>query len=196
MCLTENTTGLDRNIKTIPLPQMNVHGWWYKPYVFSQDLCLTGQILFLDLDIVIHSNIDRLWEYKPESFVIIRDFTRHMTPSWKKFNSSVFRFSPSKYHWLWENFENNYKNITSKNFGDQDYLYNMLNQQTEFWPDEWIMSYKWEIRDKNDLTLINGKRNFNTIKTPVIPVNNCITVFHGDPNPHAVRDPWVIENWK
>ena len=40
------------------------------------------------------------------------------------------------------------------------------------------------------------KANFKNIKDPVL-VNDCsIAVFHGEPNPHDVKDPWVIEHWK
>ena len=37
-CLTENADGLEKEINVIPLPIMNVEGWWYKPYIYSKDL--------------------------------------------------------------------------------------------------------------------------------------------------------------
>jgi len=196
ICLTENNAGIDKHITTKPLPALPIQGWWFKTYVFSNELNLKGTVLFLDLDIVIHNNIDKLWDYQEGSFVIIRDFTRHMNPGWRKFNSSVFKFNPAINHWIWDNFQSNRNNIITKNFGDQDYLYTLLSNQGKFWPDEWIKSYKWEMRDKQDLALINGKRNFTSIKQPTVYPNSCISVFHGDPNPHIVKDPWVIENWK
>ena len=196
ICLTENSQGLDKDIIVKPLPQSQLHGWWYKPYVFSKDLNLQGDVLFLDLDIVICANLEKLWEYHPNDFLIIRDFTRHMNPNWVKFNSSVFRFKAQNFHWIWENFTTNQNRILSKNFGDQDYLFNILKDSAKHWPDEWIQSYKWEIRSKGDLALINGKRNFISIKTPVVSPDCCITVFHGDPKPVEVNDPWVKDNWK
>jgi len=36
VCLTENSSGLDKNIEHIPLyldPRLT--GWWYKPYFFN-----------------------------------------------------------------------------------------------------------------------------------------------------------------
>lgn len=196
VCLTENPKGLNQNIKIKPLPRVNLQGWWYKPYVFSQDLELKGDVLFLDLDVVVFENIDKLWSYNPGGFTIIRDFTRHMNPAWQKFNSSVFRFTAENYHWLWDHFVKNYRTIVPKNHGDQDYLYTMLKDRARHWPDEWIRSYKWEMRDKSDLSVINGKRNFAQDKPPRIEQNSCIAVFHGDPNPADCRDRWVTENWK
>lgn len=195
VCLTDDAHGLDARIQHRSLPNLNVQGWWYKPYVFSRDLGLQGDVLFLDLDLVIFANLDKLWTYCPANFCIIRDFTRHMNPTWRKFNSSVFRFPAKDYHWIWDEFVRDYKKITPKNHGDQDYLYSILNQQARYWPDEWIQSYKWEMRDRSELGYVNGKRNFTHVKTPKVDPNCFIAVFHGEPNPHDCQDPWVINNW-
>ena len=64
VCFTENTNGLDSNIKTMPLPQIPaIKGWWYKPYFFSGDFPLDGTILYIDLDVIIFRNIDKLFEF-------------------------------------------------------------------------------------------------------------------------------------
>ena len=196
ICLTENSEGLYSDIIIKTLPRIPLQGWWYKPYVFSQDLQLKGDVLFLDLDLVIFDNIDKLWIYNPREFTIIRDFTRHMNPAWQKFNSSVFRFNAENNRWIWDHFIKNHKTIMTKNHGDQDYLYNILKDKAKHWPDDWIRSYKWEMRDKQDLSVINGKRSFAQDKPPRIESGSCIAVFHGEPNPADCRDSWVIENWK
>jgi len=196
VCLTENPQGLSSGIIVKPLPKVPLQGWWMKPFVFSKDNDFAGEVLFLDLDIVIYENIDKLWEYFTSDFIIIRDFTRSTNRNWQKFNSSVFKFTATNYHWVWDDFLENHKKITTKNFGDQDHLYNILQNKATTWPDNWITSYKWEMRDRNDVRVINGKRNFVTIKDPILPIDGCIAVFHGDPNPDQVKDPWVINNWK
>jgi len=196
ICLTENPKGLIPEIITKPLPNIPLQGWWMKPFVFSKDLGLKGDVLFLDLDIVVYKNIDKLWEYNISDFMIIRDFTRTTNPNWNKYNSSVFKFNAKTYHWIWDEFSANHKNITTKNFGDQDYLFNILKDKAKTWPDNWVASYKWEMRSRDDIRVIHGKRNFATIANPNIPSDGCIAVFHGEPNPHDVKDPWVIENWK
>ena len=196
ICLTENPTDLDKNIIIKSLPNINLHGWWMKPYVFSKELNLKGDVLFLDLDIVICNSIDKLWTYKEDKFMIIKDFTRCMSPGYRRFNSSVYRFPAEEYYWIWDDFYKDYKNIVKKHHGDQDFLFEKLQNIADTWPIEWIQSYKWEIRDQKELTMAHGKRNFNSIVTPTIPHGCSITVFHGDPKPSECKDPWVINAWK
>ena len=196
VCLTENSHGLKSEIIVKPLPKIPLHGWWMKPYVFARENNFTGEVLFLDLDLIVYKNIDKLWFHNTSDFLIIRDFTRVMNNGWKKFNSSVFKFTANNYHYIWDDFSENHRSIVPKNFGDQDYLYNLLHNKAKTWPDPWITSYKWEMRNRDEIAVIKGKRNFTTVRNPNIPNDGCIAVFHGDPNPHEVRDPWVIENWK
>lgn len=196
VCMTEDARDLSPNITVKPLPNIPLHGWWLKPWVFSKENNFQSDILFLDLDIVIHDNIDKLWTFSPNDFCIIRDFTRQQNPNWKKFNSSVFRFTPRECYLVWDTFYKDHQRITTKNHGDQDYLYTILQNQAKTWPDNWIRSYKWEMRDRNDVKFVNGKRNFVDIKEPTVIRDSCIAVFHGEPNPHDVKDPWVIKNWK
>lgn len=197
VCFTENTTDLLPIIKTLPLPDIkDMTGWWYKPMFFNKDLPLKGTILFMDLDVVVFENIDRLFTYKPEKFCIIRDFNRHVRPDWNKMNSSVFRIQTGQHSHVYDDFI--YNPAQAKRLhGDQDWIFlQTKDKEFEFWPDNWIRSYKWEMRGKPDMTFIGGKRNFKTIGEPVIQQDNCIAVFHGDPNPKECRDPWVVDNWK
>jgi len=194
VCFTENDSNLDKNIRVEPLPKLPTQGWWYKPYFMSADLPLDGTMLFLDLDVVVFRNIDELFTYKPGKFCIIRDFNRHVRSNWDRMNSSVFRTTVGEYHNLWEDFKKHVSNHTARNRGDQDWMYKHIKNH-EFWPDEWIMSYKWEMRSKSSLTIVNGKRNFKEIDRPRVQPSTKIAVFHGDPNPHNCEDPWVKERW-
>ena len=45
VCLTDDTTGINSNIKTISLPDY-LQGWWCKPYMFSNNLGLVGNIYY------------------------------------------------------------------------------------------------------------------------------------------------------
>ena len=86
-CLTDNPNDINPNIQIIELPRF-LSGWWCKPYIFSDKLPIQGTILYLDLDVVISNNIDNMFIYSPNDWCIIRDFTRHLRPDWKKYNSS------------------------------------------------------------------------------------------------------------
>ena len=67
-CMTEDAQGLDKDIIVIPLPS-GLPGWWNKPYMYSNDLPIKGTILYMDLDVVIANNIDRVI-----IIIFIRDF--------------------------------------------------------------------------------------------------------------------------
>ena len=196
VCFTEDPLGIDeKNIRIFPLPKIDhAHGWWYKPLFFNKELPIKGNILYMDLDVVVFRNIDKLFSYCPDKFAIIRDFNRSLRKDWRKMNSSVFRTTVGEYHNLWEDFKKHVSNHTARNRGDQDWMYKHIKNH-EFWPDEWIMSYKWEMRSKSSLTIVNGKRNFKDIDRPRVQPSTKIAVFHGDPKPHNCQDPWVIERW-
>lgn len=196
-CLTDNTTGLDKDIITLPLPKQ-LEGWWCKPYMFSKDLPIKGDILYLDLDVVISGNIDKLFSYHPNNWCTIRDFTRAMRPKWPKYNSSVVRFKTGQLHHVWEDFSKDPKTIMRKFFGDQDWLYHRVGGQAILYPDSWVQSWKWEIRKTKEFAPggQKGNKTFKHVEHVTPPPECCIAVFHGDPNPHNCADPWVRKNWQ
>ena len=199
VCLTDDPTGLYPEIKTLELPS-DLEGWWCKPYMFSADLPIKGNILYMDLDVVIASNIDKLFTYSPNHWCVIRDFTRHMRPKWTKYNSSVVRFKTGQLDFVWSEYKKNPKGIQKRFFGDQDWLYEATRkQQAMYWPDSWILSWKWEVRKSKEFAAggLKGNRKFKHIENDAKPRPECcITVFHGDPNPHNCHDQWVVDNWR
>jgi len=198
-CLTENSQGISDNVQIINLPKhLPVSGWWYKPYVFSRDLPIEGTILYLDLDVVITGLLDRLFLWQENEFCIIRDFTRIMRPDWNRFNSSVMKFKKGQLDHIWQHFLKNSNYIMRRHFGDQDYIYEMCKHTAKTWPDQWIRSWKWEVRKSRQFRLggRRGDRKFDKIEQVTAPEDCCIAVFHGDPNPHNCEDPYIIEKWK
>ena len=198
VCLTDDTSGLDPRIKTISLPS-NLQGWWCKPYMYSKDLPINGTILYMDLDVVIASNIDKLFSYQPNQWCTIRDFTRTMRPDWKKYNSSVVRFKTGQLDHVWTEFQKDQHNIQRKFHGDQDWLFDATRKnQAILYPDSWILSWKWEVRRSKEFAHhgTKGNKKFRIIEDVTPKDDCCVCVFHGDPNPHNCEDPWVIKNWR
>ena len=198
-CLTDNPNDINPNVHTIELPRF-LSGWWCKPYIFSDQLPINGTILYLDLDLVIAQNIDNMFLYCPNDWCVIRDFTRHIRPDWKKYNSSVIRFRSGQLNKLWSDYSKDYKGIQARFFGDQDWLYdasNRANMPGQLFPDNWVRSWKWEIRRSKEFEAgrVKGERIFKDIEHIEPPKDCLITVFHGDPNPHNCQDPWVVNNW-
>lgn len=119
-CITEDPSNLHPEIVHIPLPNYPLQGWWFKVWILSKELPITGNILFMDLDIVIVKNIDSIWNYEPNNFSIIRDFIRYINPACDRYNSSVFKFQSHQYSHAWDEF-----NVQQMMFfkGDQDWMY-------------------------------------------------------------------------
>ena len=195
VCFTEDKKGIDPTIRVEPLPSLSVSGWWYKPWFLSNELSIKGTLLFLDLDVVVFNNIDYLFTYKPEkNFCIIRDFNRHVRTQWDRMNSSVFRTHIGSQQQIYEQFKLSTPATIRRFQGDQDFMYKHI-KDFSFWPDDWIQSYKWEMRSKKDLGIVNGKRNFIKHGFPTVKETTSIAVFHGDPNTSICQDTWVKERW-
>jgi hypothetical protein len=196
VCLTDNSKGLDNDIRVINLPP-GLTGWWCKPYMFSRDLPLDGTVLYMDLDVVIAGNLDKLFTWEEQHWCIIRDFTKVMRPKWDRYNSSVIRFRTGQLEHIWKNFAKNRDQIMRRHHGDQDWIYE-ADKTAKLWPDSWIQSWKWQVRKDRTFAPggVKGNRKLKTIEKVRPSIECCITVFHGDPNPHNCEDPWVVENWK
>ena len=199
VCLTDDPAGIDPRVKILTLPP-GLSGWWCKPYMFSKDLPLKGTVLYMDLDVVVASNIDKLFTYSPGHWCTIRDFTRAMRPKWHKYNSSIVRFNVGQLDFVWTDFEKDHMNIQRKYHGDQDYLFDATykKKRAMLYPDSWILSWKWEVRKDRRFAPggVRGKRKLATIETVTPRVECCVCVFHGDPNPENCQDPWVVDNWR
>ena len=198
-CLTEDPAGLHEDIEVLELPKF-LTGWWCKPYMFSKDLPIKGTILYMDLDVVISGNIDKLLTYQPMHWCTIRDFTRAMRANWPKYNSSIVRFKTGELDFLWEKFKREHKQIIRKFHGDQDYLYDATRmKQAMLYPDSWVQSWKWEVRKSREFAPggRKGSRTFKIDEHNAKPrIECCVCVFHGDPNPEHCKDQWVVDNWK
>ena len=199
VCFTDDVSGIIPEVKIITLQHLGVYGWWYKPMFFDKNLPIKGNLLYFDLDVVIFKNIDNLFTYSPDSFAICRDFNRSLRHDWNRMNSSVFKMKTGSLSFVYDKFMENAPMNMRRFHGDQDWIYDMLKDRQKdwvFWPDQWIMSYKWEMRDRADLEVINGVRNFKTRKIPTLLPKTNVAVFHGEPHPHQVEDDWVKENWR
>jgi len=191
--------------------------WWNKIHMFRDDISLDGQVLFMDLDVVIIRNIDHLWDFEDNAFVIIQDFNRCRIKNYHVRNSSVMKFVAGKEVHVWNKFKEDPFGIIKKYRGDQDYL-TALYRDGKIWPHNWVMSYKWEIgleegekrnspHDKfvteritkeKVITIKNGEKiETERIKKFNLPDDCAVMVFHGKPNPAQItNDPLVLENWR
>ena len=198
VCFTEDATGIDPAIRIEPIPLISgVTGWWYKPMFFNPNLGLKGTVLFFDLDVIIFENVDYLFTFEPNKFCIIRDFNRQFIKNYNKFNSSIFRLDTSMHSEVYTNFMKDPNGPMRRYHGDQDWIRATIpDGGFAYWPEEWIQSYKWEMRGKPRYdSQPRGHRDFAENGIPKILDETSVAVFHGDPNPHNCKDQWVIDNW-
>lgn len=193
VCFTEDPTGLNPNIVVQPLPDIKTSGWWFKTAIFG-DLGFKGVGLFIDLDVVIYRNIDKFFEYSPGDFCIIRDFNRYNIKNIVKMNSSVFRLNLNSLHHVYNTYKSSPEVYNTKFKGDQEFIESQIKKYV-FWPDEWIRSYKWEMRDKRSMVFDGSSYRFTAPVSPSDFSETSIAVFHGTPNPHECADPWVLQHW-
>lgn len=197
VCFTESSTDLNPNIDVIPLPKrIPLKGWWWKPYLFKQGHFDNNDTnLFFDLDMVIVNSIDKFLEYEPESFVGLKDVGRVFRHVPVKLGSAVMKWPANHYSNIWNDFVSS-STVTTKYRGDQDWIWECYRTQIKFFPDIWIQSYKWEIRNRTDLIKNHDRYIFKDIKNPVIDSETSVLAFHGTPNPCDVFDPIIVDNWK
>lgn len=177
VCFTDDDKNIEKEIETKPLPHnnKNIHGWFNKLSFFQKKLFdLQGVILYLDLDVVLVSNIDEMFYFKKNEFVIIEDWLYKKLKQ-KKYNSSIMRWNMDLVPELYNSYINDF-NKNKKYAGDQDFITNKI-KNVVFWPEEWVKSFK-----------IN--KCFDQI-----PDQSKIIVFHGKPNPHEVNYGWVKNFW-
>ena len=204
-CFTDDISGIKKEIITKPLPALNVEEEYIVNYAYRKEaaLCddnlggLNGKrVFFFDLDVVIVSNLDKLFDYpKDDKFYIIKD--------WKHNNEKVGQ--ASCYSWvvgtlgyIKKYFEKHPKEITSK-FGtaSQEYLSDKIIEKCgklNFWPKDWFCSFRFDCMPKFGLL-----RHFIA---PKIPKNRDVkaVIFHGHVKPqHAIEGVWPIKKgakWK
>jgi hypothetical protein len=195
-CLTDDAQPIE-GVRTIYQPSAGYTKlWWHKVHMFDARLPLAGRVLYFDLDVVIHNNINRLTTPDSNEFYGIRDFNRKFHTNWTNLNSSVMCWTHGTQTHIWDKFKENPREAQILP-GDQDWIWKTSRDRIKFWPEEWIQSYKWEIRSRDDLVVLNGKRQFKESNDSIEPSPECcVTVFHGDPKPQDVKDKFVVDNWK
>jgi len=197
VCLTDDPTPIE-GVRLIVQPNAGyARGWWHKVHMFDPSLPLQGRVLYFDLDIVIVNNINKLVENCGNDFYGILDFNRKFHNGYRSLNSSVLSWQHGSQNKLWTEFIKDIK-TAQRLHGDQDWIWRHCRDAIKFWPVEWIQSYKWEVRSKEELVVNQlRQRNFKTVNHDIQPKEDCsVLVFHGDPKPQDVEDKIVVDNWR
>lgn len=169
--------------------------WWYKMQMFDPEN-LPGQNLYFDLDTIIINDLSWITDLDTEYFWTIRDFRHLWRPHWQGINSSMMYWHSDKFSWIWQDFAaQNIHAIAQQHRGDQDYLNAVLDkQQIRFIDQSYVKSWRWQIFDGGlDASMQQYHRPG---AGAVVPSNTKFVVFHGNPKPHDVQDPFVLQHWR
>jgi len=187
VCFTDDSNGLDAGIEARPLPEMQLdkalpERGWRKLTILGNNLGggLTGQALFLDLDVVIIGGLRPFFDVKGE-FIIVQEWNfRDKIIG----NSSVFRFEIGQHQDVLDNFLEHGEVIRSTYRNEQAYLSHSIykKEMLTYWNAEWCRSFKRHCLQPFPLC---------HFLPPKLPVGARIIVFHGNPNPDAVQKGWV-----
>ena len=186
---------IKHNLENWPEANRHKKGWWYKIQLFNQQH-FSGNLLYLDLDVVVVNTLDWITNLPTNSLWAVRDFKYLQDDSLYQINSSVMWWNVSAFDWVWQKFINSNINTEIKSYqGDQDYLDSVVgNNQKKYFPDSTMTSWRWQSN--------NGGLNFpeKTAKQPgagtVVPDSTSVLIFHGQPKPHELPDDVVIkQHW-
>jgi len=169
--------------------------WWYKMQLFNPGH-FDGNLLYLDLDVVVVRELDFVRALSTDYFWAIKDFKYLQRGQTHTLNSSMMWFNVNQFSWIWDQFNEADVNTTIKHYpGDQDYLSAVLNvNQRRFFETKFFESYRWQCLD--------GGFDFHKRKhlRPGVGVeianDTALVVFHGKPKPHEVHDPVILQLWK
>ncbi len=200
ICVTENTTGLNKEIEVLPLQQelnSNIRkfkGWWYKLFLFKPDNGLSGRVFYLDLDTAVVGNIDKI-AGTASDFITLRDFYvayRDPKKVTDAVGSGLMAWTAGNHAQLWNEFIKNPEEVMRVHpSGDQMWI--QKNQkERKYWQDLFpnqIVSFKAHIAGRT-----NKDRWY---KNTSLPKNTRIVCFHGPPRPHEVANShgWMHQHW-
>ena len=179
IAFTDDPAGLDsgvepREIPPLRLPATGLGGSpWRKLALWSADIGISGDFLFLDLDVVVVGGLDAFFDYEPGKLAIIRDWSARDSG-----NSSVMRVPAGAAPHLVARFEADPLGKRRLYSNEQAYLCAESGLALAFWPPEWAPGFK-------AMMLPRFPRNLYANVT--LPPQARVVVFTGHPRPHEAR---------
>ena len=209
ICLTDDAEGIVAGVETFDIPRADLKICWNKLALFDRGIHnIEGQILFLDLDVVIVKPIDDLFLFQPESkFVSIKEWVSvdYALPDMTPFNASAMRFDVGAYPFIVEDFykerdvtlieEIFFDEAASKLGQSEKVTYNDLEG---FPPRVFNGDQEWEyyMLYKNNVKVDYYPEGWLASYRYGFDSKARVIVFHGEPKPEQVSDKIVMRNWR
>lgn len=207
VCFTDDSSGINPDVQThdippLDLPEIHANKPWRKITMWKKDLAdLSGDVLFLDLDLVVTGNLDVLFDYKPGHYCVAENWTQMGQGIG---NTSCYRFPVGEHSYLYDTLQADSQAMIDKYRISQVYISREISD-IHFWPELWCASFKHTLIPKWPL---------NFFKMPELPEDTRIVAFTGKPDQdEAIRGewpapwykktykyvkptPWILEHWQ
>jgi hypothetical protein len=208
VCYTDDPAGVDPTIATFPIPELRLPQRvamkpWRKIGLWRPDLeGVSGDVLFVDLDVVVTGLIDDFFDFAPgATFCVIENWTQRGAGIG---NTSVYRFRVGAHPDLFWNLEDDPEAVLERFPNSQTYISRTISSMT-YWPSSWCVSFKHSLMPAWPLNLVQP--------TP-LPSTAKVVCFTGKPDPDEARDgrwpapwykktykhvrrtPWIAEHWR
>ena len=218
VAFTDPVDGLAPGIDARPLPGLHLPpglkpGPWRKLALWAADLGgasggqdpgdLQGDLLFLDLDVLVTGPLDPLFDHAPGQLVLVRNPTQGRREGVG--NSSVMRYRAGSAPHLVTDFEADAVAMSHRFDNEQIYVTRASRLPVAFWPEDWCPSFKHRLLPPWPVYLF---------RAPALPAAARVVVFTGHPRPDEALAgrwpakwykkfyrslppvPWVAEHWR
>lgn len=169
--------------------------WWYKLQLFNP-AHHNGTMIYFDLDTVIANSLDWMLLLPTDSYLwAVRDFKYLWRPGSRTINSSVMMWDTTQHENIWSEItKSNIDRLRGQFFGDQDYINELVKQPTlKFFDERKVLSWRWQALDGG--YCFKTRKYLAPYSGTKVDYDASILIFHGDPKPDDVSDPYILERW-
>jgi len=217
-CITDDNTGLDKDVIAVDLPYRDLPGNGPKIHTFSDGflgLDNDQYVVSIDIDVVIVGSLDFLAEQEEAGFLV----TRHRaTNSNVRAHGAVYRVRVGSHRHIWDEFFADPKGLAEKfpglngnDFSEQGWLeYQFADKEMDYFPENKIIIYRKDCFARSPSYVLGRKAaqwGLTTARwgSARLPGNGeAIVSFSGKTNPrdvlnshhgHLKQAPFVREFW-
>lgn len=208
-CLTDDREGIRPEVDcfdcpTIDIPEPFNNRGWRKVNLFGPSVAdYTGEVLYVDLDVVITGSLDGFFEHLPgEPYVVMENPTQQGQGIG---NTSVYRFVVGSNTKVLNKLLANPEAELAAYRNSQTFISRTIGELS-YWPKTWCRSFKVDCLPPMPA---------RWWKTPVLPDDTRVVIFTGKPDPDEAAvgtwpvrkfykkfyktlrpTPWINENWR
>ncbi len=139
ICFTEDERGIKRHqeshIEVRPLPDKELSHWWNRMVLFKKGV-LRGPSIIIDLDIVIHDNINELLELDDNFYMV-----DGKELGCSGYNDCVVKFNADKHNFMWEKYIENKDLFGTQPDNAMTLILKLGNYEHKLFPNEWFWRF-------------------------------------------------------